>query len=64
LNPYGIPEKIKRGVISPSRNSREVFLWSMIIENVLSSYNNELNWVQGIRKEIQGKSCKNLSLTI
>lgn len=49
-------EKIKRGVTSPSRNSREVFLWSKISENVLSSYNNELNWVQGIRKEIFEKT--------
>ncbi|MGD8188656.1 DUF4180 domain-containing protein [Brevibacillus ginsengisoli] len=45
-------EKIKRGVPSPSRNAREVFLWNKISENLLSSYHNELNWVQGIRKEL------------
>lgn len=48
-------EKIKRGVISPDRNSREVFLWNKISENLLSFYHNELNWVQGIRKELYEK---------
>ncbi|UNK17224.1 DUF4180 domain-containing protein [Paenibacillus sp. N3/727] len=48
-------EKIKRGVISPDRNSREEFLWNKISENLLSFYHNELNWVQGIRKELYEK---------
>ena len=48
-------EKIKRGVISPNRNPREVFLWDKISENVISSYTNELNWVQGVRKELLEK---------
>ncbi|MBE9915201.1 DUF4180 domain-containing protein [Paenibacillus donghaensis] len=45
-------EKIRRGVLSPNRNHREAFLWNKISENLLSFYQNELAWVQGIRKEL------------
>lgn len=45
-------EKINRGVPSPNRNEREVFLWDKISQNLLSFYHNELKWVQGIRKEL------------
>jgi len=30
---------------------REVFLWNMIFENLVSSYKNELDWVQRVRNE-------------
>lgn len=45
-------EKIKRKSLSPNRNPREAFLWNEISENLLSSYRNELNWVQRIREEL------------
>lgn len=45
-------EKKLRGVFSPGRTSREVFLWDMIYENIISSYRNELDWVQKLRKEM------------
>lgn len=45
-------EKNRRGVNSPKRSPREAFLWDMISNNLISSLNNELDWVQGIRKEL------------
>ncbi|MGE5630925.1 MAG: DUF4180 domain-containing protein [Caulobacteraceae bacterium] len=45
-------EKTKRRVNSPDRNPREVFLWDMISENLISSYKNELDWVQRVRREL------------
>lgn len=48
-------EKMKRGVQAPNRNEREAFLWDKIAENQLSFYQNELKWVQGIRKELDGR---------
>lgn len=46
-------EKARRGTPSPQRSPREVFLWEMISENVISSYENQLNWVRGLRRRIQ-----------
>lgn len=45
-------EKIRRGITSPHRNERETFLWDKISENLLSFYQNELKWVQKIRKDL------------
>jgi DNA-binding PadR family transcriptional regulator len=45
-------EKERRGIDSPGRNRREEFIWSKISENLISSYKNELDWVQGVRKEL------------
>lgn len=45
-------EKRQRGVFSPGRTSREIFLWDMIHDNIISSNKNELNWIQNIRKEL------------
>ncbi|PZM66817.1 DUF4180 domain-containing protein [Paenibacillus dendritiformis] len=49
-------EKMKRGVQAPNRNERESFLWEKIAENQLSFYQNELKWVQGIRKELDDRT--------
>lgn len=43
-------EKAKRGVNSPKRTDREVYLWDMISENIISSYKNELEWIRSVRK--------------
>lgn len=48
-------EKMNRGLQEPNRNEREAFLWNKISENLLSSYLNELKWVQGIRMELKGR---------
>ncbi|HWR62392.1 MAG TPA: DUF4180 domain-containing protein [Clostridia bacterium] len=45
-------EKNRRGINSPRRNSREAFLWDMISDNLISSLNNELDWVQEVRKKL------------
>lgn len=45
-------EMIRRGMLSPNRTPRESLIWSMISENILSSYRNELNWVQETRKKL------------
>lgn len=45
-------EKKRRDTFSPDRTSREVHLWDLIYDNIISSYENELNWIQKVRKEI------------
>jgi len=52
-------EKKRRQPFSPSRSSREVQLWNLIYDNLISSYENELNWVQKVRKE----TCDNIKET-
>lgn len=42
-------EKARRGINSPKRTAREVYLWDMISENVISSYKNELEWIRKVR---------------
>jgi DNA-binding PadR family transcriptional regulator len=45
-------EKIRRGNCFASRTGREAFLWRMIDENILSSYQNELEWIQNVRRQL------------
>lgn len=45
-------EKQRRGLFSPARSAREVYLWDMVYENIISSYENELNWLKRLRAEI------------
>ena len=37
-----------------ARTPRETLLWGMIQENWISFYENELNWVRKLRKQLQG----------
>jgi len=39
--------------VSAARTPRETFLWNMILENWLSYYQAELNWVCKLRTELQ-----------
>ncbi len=48
-------EKARRQKDMPRRTPREVFLWEKISENVVSLYQNELNWVQRVRSELLQK---------
>ncbi len=60
-------EKQRRGTFSPDRTEREAFLWDMIYDNVLLSYENEWNWLQKIRNELfsnSGKGVKNMNYNI
>lgn len=45
-------EKRHRGVFSPGRTSRETYLWDMIYDNIISSYKNDLDWIEKLRKEL------------
>ena len=49
-------ERKRRGNFSPGRSSREECIWDLIHENIISSYENELNWIQKVRGEL----CNNL----
>lgn len=45
-------EKCKRSIHSPNRSTRESLIWEMISENIISTYNNELNWVRETRQKL------------
>lgn len=45
-------EKVRRSIHSPNRSTRESFIWDMISENIISTYNNELNWVRETRQKL------------
>lgn len=45
-------EKHRRGTFSPSRTPREIYLWDMIHENIIASYESELAWIERLRKGI------------
>lgn len=40
-----LKEKEQRGVVKPNRTKREELLWDMISNNVIQSYEHELNWI-------------------
>lgn len=48
-------EKKRRGSYIPDRTSREKFLWDKIYENIFSSLQNELDWVEKMRTELKSK---------
>jgi DNA-binding PadR family transcriptional regulator len=45
-------EKIRRSQNVPDRSSRECSIWDMIAGNLLSTYQNELNWIQEVREKL------------
>ncbi len=45
-------EKQRRGLFSPARSARETYLWDMIYENIILSYENELDWLKKLRAGI------------
>lgn len=45
-------ENNKRSLHSPKRSARESIIWDMISENILSTYNNELDWVRETRMKL------------
>jgi PadR family transcriptional regulator, regulatory protein AphA len=49
-------EKKRRQTFSADRTFREVHLWDLIHDNLISSYENELSWIQKARKEV----CSNI----
>lgn len=45
-------EKYRRSIHSPNRNTRESLIWEIISENLISTYNNELNWIHETRQKL------------
>lgn len=46
-------EKARRKVYIPERTPREAYLWQMMSENIVSSYDSELNWVNRLREGLR-----------
>ncbi|MGE5415445.1 MAG: PadR family transcriptional regulator [Acidobacteriota bacterium] len=46
-------EKVRRKVLIPERTPRESYLWQMMTENIISSYESELNWVKRLREGLK-----------
>jgi|SRR5690554_965569 len=46
--------KKRRGVFSPNRTPREKLIWELIYQNIISSYENELEWIKKVRSELCG----------
>jgi len=45
-------ERKRRGIPSPDRSPREIMVWNMITDNMISSYQNELDWIHNTTKEL------------
>lgn len=45
-------ENNRRSLHFPGRSTRENLIWEMISENIISTYNNELNWVRETRQKL------------
>lgn len=45
-------ENKRRAAFLPDRNSKDIYLWEMIYENIISSYKVELSWIQELRKKL------------
>lgn len=45
-------EKQRRGIFSPARTAREKTIWDLIQENIISTYENELIWLEKLREAI------------
>jgi len=48
-----LKEQLKRGtLINPARNPREKYVWSMIWDNYMQSYQAELEWASKLRRNL------------
>jgi PadR family transcriptional regulator AphA len=45
-------EEKRRQRVNPGRSARETCLWAMISDNWIAFYENELNWIQKLRGEL------------
>lgn len=45
-------EKKRRSLYTPNRTPRETLLWDMIHENIISTYQNELDWIRNTRHNL------------
>lgn len=44
------PRKRRINTFCPDETDRELYIWDMIHENIISSYRNELIWVERLRQ--------------
>ena len=42
-------ENKQRNKVSPQRTPREAYLWDMVMDNWITFYENELNWIRTVR---------------
>ena len=49
-------EKARRGSALPRRTPREAYIWEMIADNIIMSYENELTWVRKMRRGLKQQS--------
>lgn len=45
-------QKRQKQTFAPNRTTREIQVWDLIYDNINSSYENELNWIQKVRNEL------------
>ncbi|WP_106768819.1 DUF4180 domain-containing protein [Paenibacillus faecalis] len=45
-------ERNRKGAFMPNRTPRESAIWNLIYENILSSYTNELEWINRVRQAL------------
>jgi PadR family transcriptional regulator, regulatory protein AphA len=48
-----LKEKANRKETMPARTRREDYIWKMISQNIISQYENELDWVRKVREGLQ-----------
>lgn len=46
-------QKTRRGAIAPDRTPREVFLWKMIHDNCVRTYETQLDWARELRRKLK-----------
>ncbi len=54
-------EYLNRGKFSPERSTREKYLWNLIHDNLIFSYENELKWIHKVRRELGGEIGKEIN---
>ncbi len=53
-----LEEQRRRGTFAPNRTPREAYLWDMIHDNTVSTYLNELEWLQRLRQGLGNEADK------
>jgi DNA-binding PadR family transcriptional regulator len=51
-------ENKRRSLNTPNRTAREAYIWDMLSENMLASYQYELDWIFKVRKGLLEKNYK------
>lgn len=46
-------EQKRRGKFFPNRTPREIYLWEMICDNMISSYQSEIDWIKKVKEGLK-----------